>query len=279
MPCRGYGKKPMNIRFKAQSERRKSRNNSPTEGPSRVPSSQIQPSENEEALAINFFTSSFALNGRSLDSSRGFFESVVPILSAELPTSTVSVAVSAVATFFLSRWRRGTSTLELSRVRLGQALRQLQIDLLNPAVRSRDATLLSILMLQCYENTRAVVQRDRAARVHQDGAITLIKSLRLDAFRSEHAQRLLLYVLNVETFSALRGNRPVDQDLAAWIESLADPSLNCSARLDKLGVRISSVQDRLALIQAADAHDPDAHGALEDLGTQLRSIEVALVTW
>jgi hypothetical protein len=278
-----YGKKPLNIRFKAQTVNTQQAEPGTVTRPSHTASLlQIQLNNQEETLALTFFVNDFAINGRSLESSRGYFESIVPIFKAAHSGSTISRAVAAISTLLFSGWQRSTRILELSHLRLGQALQQLRADLKEPAIRSKDETLLSILVLQCYENARAVTQLDKADRIHHDGAINLIKSLGLGGFQSDHAKRLLLYVLNTEVSSALRESRTVDSELAMWCKSATDMPWNTSSRLDMIGITVADIQKNFVhLSQVIDSGSAsvDTFNDLKAMYAHLNSVTEALGAW
>lgn len=241
--CEGYGKKPVNIRFKTQSINIDQSTSPASSKEDSDVALTIQPSQDNESLAVTFFINGFAIGGRSLSTSRGFFESIVPVLTAAGSSSTVSVATTAVSALLLHRWKRDSAVLDLSQVRLGQALQQLQADLKEPTKRSDEATLLSILMLQCYENTRATLTWDKPTTVHRDGALLLIKNLGLQAFQSDSAKRLLLYLLNADINAALREARSVDPDLRKWAESTAEVPFSLSSQLDLSAIRLAEIQE------------------------------------
>lgn len=272
--CGGYRKKPVTIRFKTQKlniQHSSSSNNNA--GSSVNTPNTAQPHEPDENLAINFFINGFALAGRSLETSRGFFESIIPILNAAGSTSAVSVATTAVSALLLNRWKRSAHILSLSRIRLGEALQKLQADLKEPVKRRDEATLLSVLMLQCYENARATFRWDNPRTVHQDGAFSLIKTLGLNAFQSVHAKRLLLYMLNAEVTAALREGRSIDPDIRRWAESAAEIPWNLSSRLDYIGIRLAELQENFVEFQTSDSESTTA------LVGQLVEILNALKLW
>lgn len=200
----------------------------------------LNPRIPEETQAFNFFLRNFVSSGRSLDSSRGLFETIIPAISSAPSSSSVSLAVSAISTLIFSKFRKDNDT-KLPNQRFGQALCRLQDDLRDDSLSQSDETLLAILVLQFHENVSAILGLRKVSRTHQDGALAWMKQQDPRNFQSNTAKLLLRWVGNTDVSSSIREGRRVDSELARWIK-LGNIPWSPSSSLDEIGIEVADVQ-------------------------------------
>ena len=288
--CAGYEKARVDIRIKDQTRavtqrgQRKAaaaassyRNTRKHHATGLIPSI----SEDQENAALCFFVYNFATTGRDFNSSRGFFECIVPSLAEVSSDSAVGLSTSAVAIAIYNKWRRET-TDELHQKRFNQALTRLRDDLQDPNRSRTTDTLLATLLLQFLENLSAVTRLEKAQRIHQEGALALIEHQGLRSFRSDIAKHLLLYVGHVEVSSAIREHRRVPDEVDVWWEAVDMPHTPGS-ELDRIGIQVAATQCDFEqmMMHQCDCTDLSCTNAqsLVEVTNQALATERHLVAW
>lgn len=211
LACPGYElEKPLKIRFKDETALVTSRSaayNAPHRGPSPLPHPSLH--ETFESKAYNFFILYFATSGRSKDSSRGFWENVVPTLEAVPISSPANEAATAVGGILFNVWRLQNNGPGARNPAFNRALRKLRSSLETPGPINGPEVLMTILLLQFHENVSAVFGLRTASRVHYNGALALLRNLPVESFATIESRGLLLNVLNIEVSLAIRECQPV----------------------------------------------------------------------
>lgn len=252
--CTGYDKKKRAIKFKDQNA-----NNSTRRSLSRVVSHQCRAGHEgmtgvEESTsclrplaqpmvlyAICFFFNNFVTLGRNLESTRGFIENILPIYTRARQTSPIALAVSAVSISVFSKWRKDRETSDTAAEYLNAALSGLQKSLNDPCESECDENLMTTIILQLHETLHAVTETRAAIPVHQNGAISLVRSRGIQNFRVDTAKYLVLYIRSAEVCCAIREGRYVNEELAGLGRRDNMPS-NPTLELDKLGVLVANAQ-------------------------------------
>lgn len=252
--CTGYGKKKRTIKFKDQTEytaqqsqnhgaRRRSKNVNEVASSHTESSSLLQPLDQPIALyAISFFFNNFVNIGRSLESTRGFVENILPIYSNAPQTSPIALAVSAVSISVFSLCNKDYETHDIAAKHLSAALHSLRDSLNDPLGSKCDGNIMASILLQFHETLHAVVELRAAIPVHQNGAMSLIKCRGIQNFQHDTAKYLLLYVRSAEVCCAIREGRFVDAELLAYLGRCNNLPSNPSLKLDKIGVHVANIQ-------------------------------------
>lgn len=281
-----YGKAPLKIRFKYEdpgSQQSEAGEASRPQQTITALSRRRTPPESEETLATNFFITFFATLGRSQESGNGFFESIVPTLARDNINASLKLTIEAVSAFFFGRFHKSSTAMVLSQTRLSQGFRQLRVELADLQNCPMDGILLTILLMQCHEITKAVTQGREPADIHRSGALNLVKSLGFDNFQSRQGKSLLLYILSAEVGSAMQEYRIVDPMLSEWFDKASDLPWNQYSRLNQIGVRVAYLRSKAAQLQQTDQTSSleslATPGTLQDLRSEANGTVVRLLSW
>ncbi|GKZ26401.1 hypothetical protein AbraIFM66951_003163 [Aspergillus brasiliensis] len=241
LPCGGYKPKPVRIRFKDQT----SKFGSERASMEVVRQQQWVPSLRslaEPDPAVPFFIRHYAIMGRDMKSTRGFFEILGPVYASQQQNSALSLAVSAVASEILSRWRHECSS-RASRETYAQAIKSLRNTIQDRKEWGNPATLLAVLALQFYENLAVIYGSHAATRVHHNGAVSLLPFTDqncTDGLLMAHIRRCILHN---EIISAIRQKRLLQSTAHSYIGCI-DPKIapgNLGPALDAIGVSVAEL--------------------------------------
>ena len=235
-----------------------------------------------ESVALNFFIYHFTILGRDRGSSRGLFESIVPVLSAEHVDSSASLAVSAMALTMYSKWRKDPEIDRAASPVLGRALRRIRSDL-----RANDkgvdlSMLLAILVLQFLESFLALYHLQKAPRIHQNGALASMKQMKATTAQTDLSDMLTQYVVNVEVASAIRERRMVDPELRERHKAGLGLRQNPNQQLDSIGIDVARLQCQCDILMESDQTNDTTRGiSLEAMRLyfETKSIQYKLGAW
>lgn len=236
----------------------------------------------EPDTSVPFFLWHYASIGRDMESGRGFFEMLVPVYSTQRENSALSLAVSAVASEIHSVWRHHTDSFRSPRKSYAQAVSCLRRAVQDPTERRDPATVFAALILQLHENIAAVLGLRAAARIHQNGAASLLAEMAkmndVNGVMHEHVRR---FMLHTEIAAAMRQKRPLRPVAYSWIGSkdlMAAPD-NPSSTLDAIGVRVAELQANYIRQSTQDDLSPSSHESLKEFMAEAKRIDEQLLVW
>ncbi|KAF2719737.1 hypothetical protein K431DRAFT_286374 [Polychaeton citri CBS 116435] len=197
-------------------------------------------------VAVPFFLLHYASMGRRLIVARGFYETLIPMYTAQLHDSPLSLAVSAVATKILSFWRHEDDVKVASHsAPYTQAIVSLRSALEHPEDRRRPATALAVLTLHLYESISAVYDARQATPIHHHGALSLLPIVALDSLDGLASTHVKGFMLHTEISSALRQKRSMHPNVYSYANSPYTSFLvpgNFSSILDSIGASVVELQ-------------------------------------
>ncbi|PYH31583.1 Zn(II)2Cys6 transcription factor domain-containing protein [Aspergillus neoniger CBS 115656] len=239
--CGGYKSKPVKIRFKDQTSKvcndialRHAAQNQ-----------QLVPclrSLSDPDPTVPFFIRHYAIMGRDMKSSRGFFEMLVPVYAFEKQNSALSLAVTATASVIMSRWRHESSS-RASRETYAQAIRCLRKTIEDRNEWTNPATILAVLALQFYENFAVIYGTKSATRVHHDAAVSLLPFTDQNCPDGSLMAHIRRYILHIEISSAIRQKRLLQSTAHSRIGCI-EPKLapgNFGPALDAIGAFVAEL--------------------------------------
>ncbi|RAL10202.1 Zn(II)2Cys6 transcription factor [Aspergillus homomorphus CBS 101889] len=278
--CGGYKTKPVRIRFKDQNPKffcTKSAPRKALQDRCSVPDklrSLAQPDP-----AVPFFLQHYAIMGRDMESTRGFFEILVPVYGAQRQDSALSLAVSAVASEILSLWRHGSSS-RASQETYTQALKGLRRTMQDPGEWGKPETMLAVLALQFYENLAVIYGRHSSTRAHHDGAVSLLPFASSDDKHGAISAYIQRYIIHSEISSAIRQKRLLRSTAHSCLGSkgpLAAPASLIST-LDTISASVAELQASYSLT-ARNGFVSSSEIIPRDWRAEAKCIDEQLLAW
>lgn len=284
LECGGYTPKPRPVRFKVVQSTQfvpKQRNPRPASQTRDVilPGVELKysiippPTQSKDSIARSFFITHFAMLGRDISSSHGFFEALGPLALQERRGSTVCVVLNALSISIYSMWRDGPPSLRAPSKPMLRAFSRLQVAVRDPAESLSQATILAALVLQFHENLWSVFQLRRATRTHHDGAVALLRHQWATVRESVWGKYLLCTIVHTEVSAAIREKRLVPEHVRSWVTHDLPP-LNIGSKLDEIGISVASLQYRLENLQT---QNQDVE--VERLWAELTMVRDLLLDW
>lgn len=231
------------------------------------------PAAHKKDIALSFFLTHFADMGRSVKSSRGFWELMPVMLSSERHDSAVSLAISAVSTAMLDRW------LELgdgpSRQSFIDAIARLQTAVDDPIESRKGSTILAALILQFQDSLAAISGLKNIKYTHYEGAVALRRHQGLGLGDNAYGTLLTFYLLHTEVLFALGTRGRLSKIDLPWLQYDAK-SLNPSSRLDLIAIDIANLQHHFANICPSGCTGEEE---LLKVSTKAAAIDVKLKAW
>lgn len=220
---------------------------------------------------MSFFINNLAILGRGIESSRGFFEVLVPVFSQQTQGSALSLAVGALATKLFVLWRDRTIDSPAANKSMSLALASLRNATTAPSETGSYSTILAALTLQFHQNISAVFGRHDADRVHHDGAVALCRQ-QLPATDSPYGKFVRTAILHTEVSYAIRGKQSLPDETVSWMLSRGIIE-NPSTRLDRIGISIANLQHKFL-------RDPERrHTSIHSILEEAAELENALTAW
>ena len=271
--CGGYKTKYANLKFRDQNHKFY------TDLRAALPHQLAEPD-----TSVVFYLGHYAGIGRDIRSARGFYEVLIPVYCSQRPNSALSLAVTAVASKILSLWRHGgDGSFQSARETYAQAITHLRTAIQDRNERGKPATLLAVLMLQQYDNITAIYGLRSAARIHHNGAVSLLAyaDSDYDVTTSAYIRR---FILHSEISSAMRQKRPLQSIARSWIGSnyLTAAPENQSSALDAIGSSVVELQasyPKLMAAQEAQEETPLSQHDLREWVVAAKRIDEQLLTW
>lgn len=235
----------------------------------------------EPDTAVPFYLGHYASMGRDMESTRGFFELLIPVYRSEREESALSLAVSVLASEVLSLWRQDASSFQSPRKSYSRAITRLRNAIQDPTERSKPATVLAVLVLQTYENASAIYDLRSASSTHHNGAATLISFLNthdLDVTMRDYLQN---FMLHTEISTAIRQKKPLNSITYSWVrgeESMAVPQ-NPSSRLDIIGATVAELQASYMQFVRQGSLSTSLNPLLKDWMAEAKRIDANLLVW
>ena len=292
--CGGYRKGPIKLRIKDESHKFTDASIRQKETASHI--SELDPRQSQVELqlprslsqrdtAVEFFLTYSVSLGRSLESTRGFFELIVPVLAAEPQDSPLSVVISGVAERFLSLWLDGPSGFLSPQASLVQALECLRTATEHPVERSKPSTIIAALLFNFYENVAGVYRVQKVLRYHYDGAMSLLPFTDSEPSQPDITLRSYIarFLLHAEVSFALReGRRLSNHTLSLLGIRHLNVTPNPSSTLDELGANIAELRSRYTSLSTQTnipSSFPSSEQRLKDLRREARLVEADLLAW
>lgn len=278
--CGGYKTRAVNLKFVDQNN--KFGNGVATGSPEAlIRKLEIIPSPRPlqaPASEVDFYLGHYVNIGRRRESTRGFFEVLMPIYSAQKQESALSLAVLAVASEIANLWRYGPASLASPSESSLQAVVALRRSIQDPVEQRKPATALAILALQWYENVAAVYGHRSANPTHHAGALSLLPFMISDDDSGNQTAiaSIRRFISHAEISSAMRQKRPVNEVILSWMsgESLSNGPQNPSALLDAIGAKVADLQARYVQ-RPLDLSD----NLLRAFAIEAKAIDQQLQTW
>lgn len=276
--CGGYKGKYANLRFKDQNHKFCSGQVAEVQDQKAVYSPRAL---TEPDTAVPFFLSHYAIMGRDLGSTRGFFEMLIPVYSSQPQESALSLAVSAVSSELLSMWRHGAGSLQSPCKGYALAVSRLRSATQDPIERRKPATVLAALVLQYYENFTAVYGLRLASSIHHNGAASLLPLADSDDKNGTISAYMGKFLLHTEISSAVRQKRPLKSIVYTWIESkdIMTVPENPSSALDAIMASVAELQASYTQLVAQGRSTPSLQHFLKEWRTQAQHIDEQLLAW
>ncbi|KAK3186903.1 hypothetical protein K4F52_004347 [Lecanicillium sp. MT-2017a] len=234
----------------------------------------------DESTAICFFLTSIVGLGRGFKSTQGFLEPLLPVVANEHPSSVLSIVVSAVSTKIWGCWKNPLRSYESPHSPFTRALVHLQAALNDPVERSKDSTVLSIILMHFYEGVATRSMHRASIRAHRDGACALLKQQANSVPQSECCAFLKNYLRHCDVSAYLESQASDTSDLDIWFDKDWDENMpvNPNTVLDLIGLALAHLQTRLSDMKRCVKHNPYDSG-IETWWQDLESVEVQLSEW
>ncbi|KAL4877363.1 hypothetical protein BJY04DRAFT_128513 [Aspergillus karnatakaensis] len=234
----------------------------------------------EPDTAVPFFLQHYASMEADIESARGYFEMLVPVYSWQKQSSPLSLAVSAVASEILSLWR-GNNFPSRRNSFYNQAVAALRDTLQDRDERGKPATMLAILSLQLHDNLAAVYSRQRATRIHHNGAMSLLPLTTSDYMNPTTSGYVRNFIIHSEISSAMRQERPLNSVVYTWISDrgMAGIPDNPSATLDTIGASVAEFQAGYRQLLERTGTMPSPQPDLKAWRAGAKSIDDQLLLW
>ena len=235
----------------------------------------------EPDCAVPFYLEHYAGMGRDMESTRGFYELLVPAYLSQPQDSTLSLALTTLGAEVLSVWRQNRSSFRVPRSSYSRALAGLRVALSDSTERAKPATVLAVLVLQAYENASAVYGLRLASRAHHEGAASLFTRLDTDATKTAMHAHLRRFMLHTEVSSALRQKRPLKEDAYTWIghRDVVYGTANPSTALDIIGASVAELQASYAQLSKLRASRTTSYCVLREWLAQAKRLDEKLLDW
>lgn len=235
----------------------------------------------EPDTAVSFYLSHYARMGRDLDSSRGFFEMLIPAYFSQPQDSALSLAVSTLASEVLSGWRHDPGSFRTPRQSYTRAITRLRVATQNPIERSKPATALAVLVLQTYENVCAIYDLRSASSTHHDGAASLLCLVDTDDTDKTLRAYLRKFMLHTEVSTAIRQKKPLRNVAYSWIENGVQSGAtdNPSSALDAIGVSIAELQAKYTQFELQDGDTLSRRNLLSRYMVEAKGVSAKLMAW
>ncbi|TQS33263.1 hypothetical protein Golomagni_06398, partial [Golovinomyces magnicellulatus] len=285
--CEGYAKsKQTTLRFKEQNSKFGAKDNRSISRRHHTPGKivndpKLTSNPAEPDNAVDFYLGHYARMGRDMESTRGFFEMLIPVYSTQPQDSALSLAISVLASETLRMWQQDASSFTCPRKTYSESIARLRTAVQDPKERSQPATVFAILTLQIYENACAIYGRRQVSTTHHTGAASLLSFL--DANEMDETLRVHLhrFMLHTEVSAALRQKRPLKNIAYSWLESNNTDAVpaNPSSSLDAISVLFVELQ-AIYLELVTKLQDIQLSKCiLDDWRTKAKKIETDLLTW
>ncbi|EHK25595.1 uncharacterized protein TRIVIDRAFT_32426 [Trichoderma virens Gv29-8] len=276
--CGGYERKPPKLRFKVQvaAGPQRQQNTGAVASAVAAPSLARSPGYPEPDLAMGFFFTYFVDAGRTLASTRGFFEALPPILATEAKDSAATTAVTALATRMLSLWRGDAQSFTAPHKPLGVALARLGSALQTQEERVSRATPFAALVMQFYENMNAIYGFREVNRTHHDGAVALLMQHDLSISDGEIGIHVVRRILHCEVSYRLHSGTAFPANMEEWLKRNLVVQ-NPSTILDTIGISIANIQH--AFTRLRQQPTPESWRAVEILLAEIETTETLLREW
>ncbi|KAL8956525.1 MAG: hypothetical protein Q9193_005977 [Seirophora villosa] len=192
-----------------------------------------------EQQAFNAFFDNYILISRHPFSKRACLECLLPLYKNTRHDSLLSLATTAMA---LAIQRGPPSTRHfgnISRAYFTKALVKASKAIRDPVESIKDETLMSILLLSFYERILAFPDSKPISRVHNAGAVALVKHRGKENGKSEISARLLLAVQTQVVNHCIQTSAPFSKT-SADLDSLRPSAFETAAsRLTSLSAQVS----------------------------------------
>ena len=235
-----------------------------------------------ETNALSFLFLHYAKSRTRIEPSCGFFDVVLSGYCSQKQDSPLSLAITAVALKIFAVWRDGTVDQRSPLKPYTRAVAAVRNALADSDKRGDPSTILTILVLQFYENLAAVYGLRWATGLHHNGAVSLLPLLESETATPGATAYIKSFVLHSEVSSALRQKRPLQDLVRAYINnkdfvlaSNDDPG----STLDLIG---TSVADLQADYRRAVTQDDSVYSSYQKIGEILeeaKSLDRKLVAW
>ncbi|KAE8394403.1 hypothetical protein BDV23DRAFT_190023 [Aspergillus alliaceus] len=263
--CGGYKMKSVRIRFKDQNPKPCTKI-----GPKKAAQDKLWV-PNLRSLAdpaVPFFLRHYAIIGRDMGSTRGFFEMLVPVYCSQRQNSALSLAVSAVASEILSLWRHDSGS-RASQETYTQALKCLRRTLQDHNEWGKPATALAVLALQFYENLAAIY------------GLSLLPFANSDYTKEEISAYIRGYIIHSEISSAIYQKRSPQSTVHSCIGSKGPTAApdNPSSTLDAISASVAELQASYLQLAAQNGPMSSTERILRDWRAEAKCIDEQLLTW
>ncbi|GCB21253.1 adhesion and hyphal regulator 1 [Aspergillus awamori] len=276
--CGGYKPKPVKIRFKDQTAKvcNDLVSKQAAQNQQWVPCLR---SLAEPDPAIPFFIRHYGVMGRNAKSARGFFEILAPVYATQQQNSPLSLAVTAVASEILSRWRHESSS-RASWETYTQAIKRLRETIQDRNELTNPATLLAVLALQFYENFAVIYGSHQATGVHHEGAVSLLPLTDQDHASGSLIAHIRRCILHNEILSAIRHKRLLHSTAHSRLGCI-EPTIapgNLGPALDAIGVSVAELNASYWQ-QAAHVGSMSSTIICRDWRAEAKCIDERLLAW
>ncbi|KAJ5570464.1 uncharacterized protein N7459_009894 [Penicillium hispanicum] len=235
----------------------------------------------EPDTAVPFYLGHYASMGRDMESTRGFFEMLIPVYFSQRQDSPLSLAVSALASEILSMWRQDAGSFRSPRKSYSRAIARLRAATQDPVERGKPATVLAVLALQMYENASAIYNLRRASSTHHYGAASLLPFMDSDDVDGTVRAYLQKFMLHTEVSSAMRQKKPLKTIAYSWIgnqDTMAVPS-NPSSALDAIGASVAELQASYVRFTTQDDSTTSLERVLKEWRAEAKRVDQELLSW
>ncbi|PVH72992.1 hypothetical protein DL98DRAFT_659727 [Cadophora sp. DSE1049] len=216
--------------------------------------------ETPSNYALSFFFSIYANPPSNNDERRGYLEYLAPQFLCTAPNSTLKMATMAVASCLFIAWLNRRADNPTSRAFYLKALKGMKEGIEKERECGDDEMLMSVLLLQFYEN---LVSRTRASPMpgaHLDGALALIRHRGVETFRDDTSLGLLFQVRSQLIDEAFRKCEPLPPDISAWGSSIPDSSsIPALSRLDNILIHLANLSAHVESFTKSPCHPPPAN--------------------
>ncbi len=224
-----------------------------------------------------YFISNYVLAPKN--TSRGYFDFLIPMLKNESPDSHLSLAFSAVALASLGNRpsTRGRSVLPQAVGQYAKALKATNLALQNPVHQKTDQTLASILMLGFFETIALEKNNAMAWYSHIDGAVQLVKMRGKKQLRTKVGYSLFVCVRTQMTISCMSGSKAPCLGTDWWI---ADASRDeYAAFVTSLNLRIAELRAEVNHALSSYPRTPEYYQKVINLMKRAQAFESEYLAW